>query len=158
MLDNILKGLHIWNNINNTSSFFFRFLNSFKTSNFLSEVLTSHAGVLRSLVLSLSYNTCVLWDSDSSVNIVSSAHNYGDTGGVASLDWIVDSISKWILKTENTYSSKIFLEAKSVFWVFKLVVLIFQLIEFIHGHISVANQNGSVSLLGHVFNSSLVNV
>lgn len=158
MLDNILKGLHIWNNINNTSSFFFWFLNRLKTSNFISEILTCHASVLRWLVLSLSDDTCVLWDRDSCVNIVSSAHNYSDSSSVASLDWFVNSVSEWILKTENTYSSQIFFKAKSVLWVFKLVVLIFQLIELIHGHISVAHQNGSVSLLSHIFNSSLVNV
>lgn len=158
MLDNILKSLHIWNNINNTSSFFFGFLNSLKTSNFISEVLTRHASVLRCLVLSLSDDTGVLWDCDSGVNIVSSAHNYCDSSFVACFDWFKNSISEWILKSENTYSSKIFFEAKSVFWVFKLVIFIFQLIELIHGHISIAHQNGSVSFLGHMFNSSLIDV
>lgn len=127
-----------------------------ESSNSLSEVLSGHAGVLASVAFFFSDNSGVLGDSNGGIDVVSSAHDGSNTSSSAFLDRIVNSISEWVLKSEDTNGNKVLLEAFSITFFGKIIVLFLQGVELVHGHILVGDQKGSVSLMGEFLDSSVV--
>jgi len=126
-----------------------------ESSNSLSEVLSGHAGVLASLAFFFSDNSGVLGNSNGGIDVVSSAHDGSDTSSSAFSNRLGDSISEWVLKSENTKSNKVLLEALSIIFFSKVIVVRFQLVVLVHGHILIGDQKGSVGLVGEFLDGSV---
>jgi hypothetical protein len=62
------------------------------------------------------------------------------------------------LDTEDTNCNQVLFKAISVCFFLKVIVLCFQIFKLLHGHVSVANQNGSVGLEGIVFDAGLEHI
>jgi hypothetical protein len=101
----------------------------------------------------LSNNSCILWNSSSSINIVTSAHDNLNTCCLNLNDWINNGISEWILDTKDTNSNQIFFKAISIIFFLKIIVSLFELLKFTQWHIFIANQNCSISLICIILNS-----
>lgn len=74
---------------------------------------------------------------------------------MALFNGVDNGASEWVLKTEDTNSNEVLLENDSVSLLSEMVISSFNLIEFIHGHIFIANENGSECLVGEFLNSSV---
>merc|ERR1740117_1496512 len=126
-----------------------------ESSNSLSEVLSGHAGVLAFLAFIFSDNSGVLGNSNGGVDVVSSAHDGSDTSSSAFGDRCGNSISQWVLKSEETNGNKVSLEALSIDFFSKIIVVRFQLVVLVHGHILVGDQKGSVGFMSEFLDGSV---
>lgn len=153
MFDNFVKYTLISDNLN----FFlwiFWICNFSNNSYSFSELLTCHSWPFWTCInIFLSNNSCILWNSSSSINIVTSAHDNLNTCCLNLNDWINNGISEWILDTKDTNSNQIFFKAISIFFFLKIIVSLFELLKFTQWHIFIANQNCSISLICIILNS-----
>jgi len=74
----------------------------------------------------------VFRDSNSSVNVITSAHNDSDSCILASDNGFLNVWSERILKTKDSKSDQFLLQAISVIFFFKVIVVFSQQLKFSH--------------------------
>lgn len=136
MLFNLLKFVHIFDCIYIFAILVFL---GTKPSYSFSEVLSCHCGVFTFFKLIFSNDSSILRDSDSGVNVVSSAHDHLDSSVFAKLNGWDNCFSQWVLNTENSDGCQILLENFFLAFFLKSAVVSLKLQVLIHGQISVAN-------------------
>ena len=147
MLD-FFEDLCVFNSIN-LSALVLWVRNFDKASNSFSEFLSSHTGVLQ-LGMFFRNDSSIFGNGNSCVNVVSSAHDCGDACLFGLLNAFNDSGSQWVLQAEKSDSNKLIFKHFSVSFLFEVVVLTLIFVEVCHRHVSVGDQNSSVSLVGKV--------
>jgi hypothetical protein len=108
MLFDFSEFFHVSNGINSFSILFTR--NLHESTDSLSKVFASHSSVLAILNLFFGHDSSVLRNSNSSVDVVSGAHDNLDTSSLTLNDGGNNCLSQWVLDTENTDGSQIVLE------------------------------------------------
>lgn len=130
------------------SLFTFHNVDLFHASNDFSEFFTDHAGVFRCFGLFFGDDTSIDGDSGGSIDVITSAHDNGDSSFAASFDGICDALSKWILNTEDAEGAKSFFQDILLVIFNESSIVFLQLLELFHSQSSERSENGSVSIVG----------
>jgi len=77
-------------------------------------------------------DTSVFRDSNSSVDVITGAHDDSDSCLLASDNRFLNVWSERILKTKDSKSGQFLLQAISVIFFFKVIVVFFQQLKFSH--------------------------
>lgn len=94
----------------------------------------------------------LLGDCGSSVDVVASAHAYGDTCRVANINSVGDTRSERVNEAENSNHGKASLNSFLVLNALKTVVFALNGRPFVSREVDVGNEDSAVGLISEAFN------